>query len=247
MTQENAAPLFEELHPSRPMPLDAGRASAHAATAASTPLAARTPGGLPRQMWAVGGVLLLGLVGLGAALAMRSGGEGVDPNAEMSASAPAAGATAGTTATASSTVRPSAHRAAPSSSKAKAPAAAPNSEAAAPCTTCGVIESVAAEKRQGEGSGVGAVAGGVLGGLVGNQMGKGSGKTAMTVLGAVGGGFAGNAVEKHMKATTVYRVSVRMADGSERHFVDKAAPAVGTPVIVEGDHYRVDTEGAQTR
>jgi uncharacterized protein YcfJ len=35
--------------------------------------------------------------------------------------------------------------------------------------------------------------------LVGNQLGDGNGKTLATILGAVGGGVAGNAVEKKMK------------------------------------------------
>jgi outer membrane lipoprotein SlyB len=207
MSNEPHSPIFEELHPSAPMPLDGARAA---------PVAAKHPGGLPRKMWAVGGVLLLGIVGLGTALAVRSNSQPIDPNAELSKAAPSAG------------------------SSATGPAKA-NKAAAEVCQQCGTIESVQSERRKGEGSGVGAVAGGVLGGLAGNQMGKGSGKTALTVLGAVGGGFAGNAVEKNMKAYTVYHVKVRMDDGSERSFTEKAAPAVGARVIVDGNHYRIDT------
>jgi outer membrane lipoprotein SlyB len=106
------------------------------------------------------------------------------------------------------------------------------------CASCGTIESVTPVTRQGQGSGVGAVAGGVLGGVVGNQFGKGSGRTAMTVLGAVGGGFAGNAVEKNMKKTTVYSVKVRMEDGSLRTIEQGSAPAVGGKVTVDGNSIR---------
>ena len=65
-------------------------------------------------------------------------------------------------------------------------------------------------------SGVGAVAGGVVGGLLGHQVGGGNGKKAMTVIGAVGGGVAGHEIEKQARATTVYKVTVRMDDGSLR-------------------------------
>jgi outer membrane lipoprotein SlyB len=107
--------------------------------------------------------------------------------------------------------------------------------AAAPaCADCGVVESVQAVTRKGEGSGVGAVAGGVVGGLIGNQMGAGQGKTAMTVLGAVGGGFAGHEVEKRARSTTVYKVRVRTDEGQLRTFEQAQAPAVGQRVRIDG-------------
>jgi outer membrane lipoprotein SlyB len=110
-------------------------------------------------------------------------------------------------------------------------------EPAAPvvsCANCGVVESVTAVERKGEGSGVGAVAGTVVGGALGNQVGKGNGRTAMTVLGAIGGAVAGHEVEKRARSTTVYRVKVR-TDGGELRTVEHAsAPAVGQRVKVEG-------------
>ncbi len=111
--------------------------------------------------------------------------------------------------------------------------------AAAVCQDCGVVESVVAEKRKGEGTGVGAVAGGVIGGLIGNQMGDGNGRKAMTVLGAVGGGLAGHEVEKHHRATTVYVTQVRMQDGSLRTFTRSAAMPVGQAVTVRGNSLRI--------
>jgi uncharacterized protein YcfJ len=39
----------------------------------------------------------------------------------------------------------------------------------------------------------------VLGGLIGNQIGGGNGRALATVAGAVGGGYAGNEVEKRMR------------------------------------------------
>jgi outer membrane lipoprotein SlyB len=78
------------------------------------------------------------------------------------------------------------------------------------------------------------VAGGVLGAVVGNQIGHGSGRTAATILGAVGGGFAGNAIEGKVRKETVYQVGVRMEDGSHRMVEVARAPAVGSHVTVDG-------------
>jgi outer membrane lipoprotein SlyB len=118
-------------------------------------------------------------------------------------------------------------------------APAPTLHAAGPCATCGKVESVNAVKQKGEGTGLGVVGGAVVGGLLGHQMGGGSGKKVTTVLGAVGGGVAGNEVEKHARATTVYQVKVRMDDGSLRTLTQSSAPAVGQKVTVEGSTLRV--------
>lgn len=110
-------------------------------------------------------------------------------------------------------------------SSAKAPEAA---KPAPVCTTCGVVTSVNATKQQGEGSGLGAVAGGVVGGLLGNQIGGGTGKKIATVAGAAGGAFAGHQVEKNMKSTTHYDVTVKMDDGAVRTFPFDAQPPFQT-------------------
>ena len=110
---------------------------------------------------------------------------------------------------------------------------------AAVCSTCGVVESVTPIETKAEGSGLGAVAGGVLGGVLGNQMGGGKGKTAMTVVGAIGGGLAGNEVERRTRGTTTYDVQIRLDDGSRRVVRQAQEMAVGTHVQVEGDHLRV--------
>ena len=121
------------------------------------------------------------------------------------------------------------------------PAAKPAKPAAEPvrvaavCSYCGVIESVQSVRRKGEGTGVGAVAGGVLGAAVGNQVGHGSGRAAMTILGAVGGGLAGNEVEKRARAETVFQVKIRFDDGSVRTLEQPTAPKVGARVEVHGN------------
>jgi outer membrane lipoprotein SlyB len=116
------------------------------------------------------------------------------------------------------------------------------------CATCGTVESSVAVQRQGKVNGVavgnttigiGTVAGGVLGGVLGNQVGGGNGKTAMTVLGAAGGAYAGNTVEKNMKKVTVYQMRVRMNDGAVRTIEQASPVAVGSSVVVEGNSLRL--------
>lgn len=114
----------------------------------------------------------------------------------------------------------------------------------AACASCGVVESVVAVQRKGEGTGVGAVAGGVVGGVLGNQVGDGQGRTAMTVLGAIGGGFAGNEVEKHARAVTVYRVRVRTDEGELRTIEQASGLAVGQRVRIDGRKLRPITPEA---
>ena len=107
--------------------------------------------------------------------------------------------------------------------------------AAASCPDCGVVESVTAIKVQGQTNGVGAVAGGVGGALVGNRIAGSHDRTLGGVVGAVGGGLLGNAIEKHERATTVFDVNVRMADGTLRTVRESTSPAVGEKVRVEAD------------
>jgi outer membrane lipoprotein SlyB len=106
------------------------------------------------------------------------------------------------------------------------------------CASCGRVESVTSVERKGDAKGVGAVAGGVLGAVVGNQVGKGNGRALATILGAVGGGVVGNTIEKNVSKTIGYQAQVRMEDGSLRMVEQASAPAIGSPVIVEGASMR---------
>ena len=108
---------------------------------------------------------------------------------------------------------------------------------AAPCPNCGVIDAIQPVEVKGKTSGLGAVAGGVAGGLLGNQVGSGNTRAVMTVGGAAGGAFAGDAIEGQVKKHTVWRVTVRLEDGSVRTLSQNAQPpfAVGDRVrIVNG-------------
>ncbi len=177
-------------------------------------------GGTPsRTVWLIAGVLGAASLAAGAGMLARNGlpAPAGQPVPTKEAAAPAGKA-----------ADKSAHK------LAEAPQAAP----VAVCRDCGVIESVQTVTRKGEASGVGAVAGGVLGAVVGNQMGKGNGRKAMTVLGAVGGGVAGNEIEKRSKSTTVHVVKVRMDDGSLRTIEQAASARAGDRVIVEGNKMR---------
>jgi len=105
---------------------------------------------------------------------------------------------------------------------------------AAKCSNCGVVESVREVSVGGEGSGLGAAGGAVVGGLLGHQVGGGSGKQIATVVGAVGGAVAGNEVEKRVKSTKGYEVTVRLDDGSTRVISEVTPPSWRT-----GDHVRI--------
>jgi len=104
---------------------------------------------------------------------------------------------------------------APTPAPMPAPMPAP---AAAVCNSCGVVQSVTSYQVKGEGTGLGAIAGGVLGGVVGNQFGGGNGRTALTLLGAGGGAYAGHEVEKNVRTNTRYQMKVRMNDGSVKTY-----------------------------
>lgn len=106
--------------------------------------------------------------------------------------------------------------------------------AASACHYCGIVESVALVETKGQGSGVGAVAGGVAGALIGNSIGQGNGRTAMTLLGAGGGAYAGNEIEKNTHTTSSYRIRVRMENGGLRTLYQRNPPAVAA-----GDHVKI--------
>lgn len=99
------------------------------------------------------------------------------------------------------------------------------SSSQAKCAECGVIDSIREVTTKGEGSGLGVVGGAVVGGLLGNQVGAGSGKDVATVVGAVGGAVAGNQIEKSVKSTKSYDITVRFEDGSSRVIHEENASA----------------------
>ncbi len=100
----------------------------------------------------------------------------------------------------------------------------------------GTVLSISRVEEPGSGSAVGVIGGGVVGGVLGNQVGRGNGRKAMTVLGAIGGAVAGNAIEKKVRADAHYEVVVRLADGSTRtmRYAEQPGFEVGERIRVEG-------------
>jgi len=215
----------------------------------------------PKALWAVIGALAVAVVALGGVLLHKQSQDttaaaaasppvstAMAPKApddfkpELMPPAPAVPPTgAGPTPQAMAAAPMSTPVPAPLPAQAVQPAPAPGSNAPVvaaaqpappPCAVCGRVESVRPVQRAQRTTGVGAVAGGVVGGLVGNQFGHGNGRAATTVLGAVGGGFAGNAIEKHVRTVTVYEVGVRMDNGSLRTVETRSAPPIGKPVTL---------------
>jgi outer membrane lipoprotein SlyB len=107
---------------------------------------------------------------------------------------------------------------------------------AAACAQCGSVVSVNAVDVKGDGSNaIGTIAGGLLGGVLGHQVGGGTGKDLATVVGAIGGAYAGNRVENNAAKTRVFRVTVQLEGGGSQSFdyADDPALRVGTRVRVE--------------
>jgi outer membrane lipoprotein SlyB len=107
-------------------------------------------------------------------------------------------------------------------SHAPAPAAYPVAQAR---SDLGVVESVREVKEKGDPTWMGPVAGGIGGAVLGSQVGKGTTRTIMGVLGAAGGAYAGREIEKHVRATKHWEVTVRMDDGSVRSVNYASQPA----------------------
>lgn len=114
-----------------------------------------------------------------------------------------------------------------------APVSAPVKAA---CHSCGTVESIREIEKAGEGSGLGMAGGAIGGAVVGKQFGNGRGRDALTILGAIGGGFAGHQVEKNIRTVKSYEVQVRMEDGSLRSLPSTTPPnwRAGDRVKVEG-------------
>ena len=102
------------------------------------------------------------------------------------------------------------------------------------CATCGTLESIRYVEQKGQASGGGAVIGGVLGGVVGHQFGSGRGNTVATIAGVGVGAVAGNEVEKNVKKSSYYTLTVRL-DNGKRQTVSQSAK----PSFREGDRVRI--------
>ena len=85
--------------------------------------------------------------------------------------------------------------------------------------------------------GLGAVLGAAAGGVIGHQFGGGSGRDVATVIGALGGGLAGNAVQnRYVDRRPGQHIFVRLDNGVTIAVTEPADPAlrIGDRVFVQG-------------
>lgn len=99
----------------------------------------------------------------------------------------------------------------------------------------GTVESITQDQVQNVNTAVGTVGGALIGGGLGSLIGGGSGQTAATIVGAIGGGYAGNRIAQN-NTTTVWRIGVRYDDGSLATIQQTASPGLRI-----GDRVRVSS------
>lgn len=92
------------------------------------------------------------------------------------------------------------------------------------CNNCGTVEAVNHVEVKGEGGYLGAIGGGVVGALLGGQVGGGTGRTVAQIAGAVGGAYAGRAIEANARKSNHYEVLVRLQNGATQTVVFAAEP-----------------------
>jgi outer membrane lipoprotein SlyB len=123
-----------------------------------------------------------------------------------------------------------------SSGSAVSGSAIPVSGTSSSASGYGVVQAIDVVPGEQAGLGLGTVAGAVVGGVLGNQVGSGRGRTAATVAGAAGGAAVGHQVQKNTRgASQVYRVAVRMDNGSMQTLSQEAMPGVQV-----GERVRLD-------
>jgi len=108
-----------------------------------------------------------------------------------------------------------------------------------PPARVGTVESVREVVEQKDPSGAGLIVGGLVGGGLGSLVGAGTGRTVATVVGALGGAYAGNRIEGS-QAQVVYQIGVKYDDGSWAT-IRQAAPT-GLRI---GDRVRVTDQGVE--
>lgn len=105
------------------------------------------------------------------------------------------------------------------------------------CDDCAKVTAVNVIEKEGEGGALGIIAGGAAGALLGNQVGGGTGKDIATVVGAVGGAYAGKTIEGQMKSRKVWSITVQNPFGIKKNFRFDQSPgmSVGDTVKYSGD------------
>ncbi|MBM3346025.1 MAG: glycine zipper 2TM domain-containing protein [Betaproteobacteria bacterium] len=104
------------------------------------------------------------------------------------------------------------------------------------------VESVREVTIEGTRGAVGAVAGGAVGGVAGSNVGGGKGSTIGSVLGAVGGVAAGQAIERSATRKKGLEITVRLENGELRAITQDADEA-----FRPGERVRLLSGGGTTR
>ncbi len=104
------------------------------------------------------------------------------------------------------------------------------------------VEAVRQVTIQRDSKGVGVVGGAVVGGLAGSSVGGGRGQDIATVLGAIGGMVAGQAIEEKANQKPGLEIAVKYDSGETRIIVQEADVDVRP-----GDRVQVITGGGVTR
>jgi len=108
-----------------------------------------------------------------------------------------------------------------------------------PAVRIGTVESITQDAVQNVNTAVGTVGGALIGGGLGSLIGGGTGQTVATVVGAVGGGFAGTQLAQRSQ-TIVWRIGVRYDDGTFATVQQTAAPGLRI-----GDRVQVTSTGIE--
>jgi len=108
-----------------------------------------------------------------------------------------------------------------------------------PPARVGTVESIHEVVEQKDPTGAGLIVGGLVGGGLGSLVGGGTGRTVATVVGALGGAYAGNRIEKS-QSQVVYQIGVKYDDGSWAT-IRQAAPT-GLRI---GDRVRITDSGVE--
>jgi outer membrane lipoprotein SlyB len=108
-----------------------------------------------------------------------------------------------------------------------------------PAARIGTVESVVQDSVQNVNTTVGTIGGALVGGGLGSLIGGGTGQTVATVVGAVGGAYAGNQMAQRSQ-TIVWRITVRYDDGSLATIQQTTAPG-----LRPGDRVRVTSNAIE--
>ena len=108
-----------------------------------------------------------------------------------------------------------------------------------PAARTGTVESIREDQVQNVDNTLGMIGGALIGGGLGSLVGGGTGKTVATIVGAIGGGYAGNEIAKR-DTTLVWRIGIRYDDGTYATVQQTAAPGLRI-----GDRVRVTGSGIE--